>query len=154
LNNAELIWAYVEPIIQQIREKDFEAKLKVYMQLNTGQRALLMLQVLYGHMHNGIAQFYFSIAYLLEELDFWSELKTGLQYFNDIAMLRIIEMMEYRYHSEVFKQSNRSDCSGIFPKKSNNIASLEEIDALYNKTVPTTLKQISAYIRNNPANFA
>ena len=54
-----------------------------------------MFQVLYGHSHNGIVQFYASVDYLLEKSDFWSELKAGLQYFRDVAMLKIIEKKTY-----------------------------------------------------------
>jgi hypothetical protein len=143
----------VEPIIRQIRGKDFEVKSHIYKQLNTAQQALLMFQVLYGHSHNGIAQFYASVDYLLEKSVFWPELKAGLQYFRDDAMLQIIEKMEVIYHSGVIKQHQVAECSGIFPKKIDASASLDEINKLYNEIMPATLKRISDYIRNNPANF-
>jgi len=68
-------------------------------------------------------------------------------------MLGIIKKIEDRYHSEVINHSNEGEYTGNFPKKYSNVASLDEIDALYNEIIPITLRKISAYIRKNPAYF-
>ena len=54
LDDEALIWVCVEPIVQKVRGKDPVIKSQVVMQLNTGQRALFLFQVLHGHANNGI----------------------------------------------------------------------------------------------------
>ncbi len=54
LDDEKLIWICVEPIIRKVRGKDPGVKSQVIMQLNNGQRALFLFQVLYGHTNNGI----------------------------------------------------------------------------------------------------
>jgi hypothetical protein len=139
LDDKELVWVCGEPIIQIVRGKDPEVKLQAYLRLNDGQRALLMFQVLYGHAKNGIGQFYHYISYLMEKLDFWSALKAGMKYFGDQAMLGLIVKMEETYYAMM--------------KQTEGIVLPDELDTLYKKTIPTTLKLIGEYIRNNPYEF-
>jgi len=97
LDDHALPWACIEPVIQQIRGKNFMMKSQVYIQLTTGQRALLMFQVLYGHTHNGIAEFYDHTSYFLAEPGIWDQFKDGMKYFGENTMLQLIEEMEEMY---------------------------------------------------------
>ena len=139
LDDERLIWICVEPIIRKVRGKDPEIKSQVFMQLNNGQRALFVFQVLYGHAGNGILQFFAHIAYLADRLDIWAALKSGMNYFNDIEMLCLIEKMEAAYYSVT--------------KQSENMISLSELEKSYKEGIPRTLKRVGSFIRNNPAEF-
>lgn len=94
LDYGDLGWACIEPTIQQIRGKDFTVKSKVYAQLTTGQQGLLTFRVLYDHARNSVHEFYCWVSFLLVESKTWSEIKIGLQYFRDDAMLRFLEETE------------------------------------------------------------
>lgn len=160
LDDVALGWACIEPTIQQIRGKELNVKSQVYAQLTAGQRGLLMFWVLYGHARNGVAQFYSEVEYLLAHADLWSELKLGLSYFGDDAMLRLIEKMEGVYSVLVAKNrlggaELRSACAQNLHGDSELPATVavDRLDVMYNETAPATLKRISAYIRKNPGEF-
>ncbi|OPX87128.1 MAG: hypothetical protein A4E54_01791 [Pelotomaculum sp. PtaB.Bin117] len=57
LDDEKTLWICVGPIIRKVRGKDLGKKSQAIMQLNNGQRALFLFQVLYGHANNGIAHF-------------------------------------------------------------------------------------------------
>lgn len=139
LDDEKLIWICVEPIVLKVRGKDPGIKSQVIMQLNNGQRALFLFQVLYGHANNGILQFFTQVSYLADRLDIWAALKSGMKYFSDTEMLGLIEKMETAYY-EVTKQSE-------------NTILLDELERLYKERIPLTLKRIGSFIRNNPAEF-
>ena len=139
LDDEKLIWICVEPIVQKVRGKDPAIKSQVIMQLNNGQRALFLFQVLYGHANNGIDQFFTQVSYLADRLDIWSALKSGMKYFNDTEMLSLIEKMEIAYYEAA--------------KQSENTISRDELERLYVERIPFTLRRIGTFIRNNPAEF-
>ena len=63
LNASALIWTCIEPTIHKIRGKNFVVKSEAYSQLNAGQRALLMFQILYGPTSTGVGEFYAHKSY-------------------------------------------------------------------------------------------
>ncbi len=133
LDDQQLIWACVEPAILKARGKDPETKSRVIKQLNDGQRALFLFQVLYGHMHSGTAQFFGYLSYLTDQLDIWAAIKSSMKYFGDMEMADFIEKMERAYTAK-------------------NIP-LDELDAAYQKLIPETVRRIGACIRRNPHEF-
>ncbi len=158
LDDVEFGKACIEPTIQQIRGKDLTVKARVYAQLAIGQRALLMFWILYGHSHNGVIQFYCEVDYLLSQTELWSELKTGMRFFGDDAMLGLLEEMErvYRVLESRISQE-RTTRRNISAKDINDDAGLYtsvcRLDAMYHEIAPATLKRVCAFIRNNPGAF-
>lgn len=139
LDDETLIWVCVEPIVQKARGKDPGIKSQIIKQLNPGQQALFLFQVLHGHANHGILPFFNQISYLADRLDIWSALKSGMNYFNDMDMLRLIEKMEIAYYETT--------------KQSENTIVLDELGRLYRQRIPLTLKRIGSYIRENSAEF-
>lgn len=133
MDDRSLIWACIEPAMRQARARDTDTKTQVFSALNSGQRALFMFQVMYGHTQNGIAQFYDHIGYLIERLDFWTALKAGMKYFGDDTMLALVERMEQ-----------------VFSVSELDLLSLEEE---YRKALPETIRLIGAFIRSHADEF-
>lgn len=139
LDDEKLIWICVEPIVRRVRGKDPGIKSRVVMELSNGQRALFLFQVLYGHANHGVSPFFHQISYLMDTLDIWSALKSGIRYFDDAEMLGLIEKMEGTYYA-------------VMDQNENTIL-IDELDRLYKKKVPETLKRIGLYIRSNLTEF-
>ena len=139
IDDAKLVWMFVEPMISKARGKKPDIKMQVFKSLNDGQRALFIFQVLYGHAANGIYSFFSDISNLTDRLDIWSAIKLAMNYFDDTEMLSLVEKMETAY----FAMSSQD----------KNAPALNELDKLYNEILPRTLKQIGTCIRNNPAKF-
>jgi hypothetical protein len=158
LEPVALAWACIEPTIQQIYGKDFQVKSRVYDHLTTGQRALLMFHVLYGHTPNGVAEFYSLIPYLPGQSAIWAELKAGMNYFGEDAMLRLVEEMEEVYSIlEARKQQEGTEWRDVGVMDLENdpelLKSIDRLDANYHQIAPATLKRIGTYIHNNPREF-
>jgi hypothetical protein len=154
LDHDALGWACIEPAILQIRGKDLTVKSEVYAQLNTGQRALLMFRVLYDHARNSVTEFYCWVAYLLEQPKTWAEIRIGLRYFGDDAMLRLLENMKGVLEANQHVGAEMRDVS--FKDLEDDLellASVSRLYALFQEIAPETLKRISAHIRNNPGEF-
>ncbi len=139
LDDAKLVWMFVEPMISKARGKDPDIKAQVFKSLNDGQRALFMFQVLYGHAANGIFPFFSYVSFLTDRLDIWSALKSAMNYFDDTEMLSLVEKMETAY----FAVSSQD----------KNTPAMNELDKLYIEMLPRTLNRIGACIRNNPTEF-
>jgi hypothetical protein len=145
LNDILLIWKCIEPTIQQIRGKNFVVKSEVYSHLTSGQRALLMFQMLYGHTSNGVEEFYTHQSYLLSNKGVWSQLKKGMQYFGDLDMVQILERMDIVYQSlktEEFKESaeqKNASFTGI-DKNVELSVSISTLNKSLRDTLPITIK--------------
>jgi hypothetical protein len=140
LDDENLIWLCVEPIIQQVQGKNLRIKSRIYAQLNDAQRALLLFQVLYGHAKQGMLLFFQQISYLANALDLWPALQSTMKFFNDPVMLDLVGKMENACHAS--------------QGKPENINGLDELDQLYRDNIATTVKLVSSYIRNNAAEFS
>lgn len=156
--DASLIWACIEPTIQQVRGKSFTIKSEVYVTLTPGQRALLMFQMLYGHTTNGIETFFSHLAYLLSNQGVWSQLKKGMEYFGDQDMVQILEKM-----NTVFQNQNREEF--IESAEQNNVlvdfdqdvelsASVNLLNKSLSDTIPLSIERVATYIRNNINEYA
>lgn len=158
LDDISLIWACIEPTIQQIRGKNFAVKSEVSTHLTTGQRALLMFQMLYGHTIKGVAEFYSHVSYLLSKKGVWSELKNGIEYFSDYSMMRLLGEMEEVYHVlEENYLKEGADCFNIYisdiDKNSELQTLIDRHDAMLLEILPTTINLIGTYIRSRPGEF-
>jgi len=139
LNDEELIFNCLNPVVQKVRGKDPETKASEIEKLQEGPRALFMFQVLFGHAKQGIAPFLEQIDYLAEKVDIFAALQSAMRYFHDHDMLAIVEKMEQAFHARV-----------------NPIAfdtMIKELDAQYREKIPLTLSQISQYVRSHPLEF-
>jgi len=144
LNDIALIWCCIEPTIEKIRGKNFTIKSEFYSQLNPGQRALLMVQMLYGHTSTGVEEFYSHQSYLLSNRGVWSQLKKGLQYFGDFTMVRILEKMDIVFQSLKTEE---------FEENAELTATMSLLNQSLRDALPLTLKLVAAYIRNNAEEF-
>jgi hypothetical protein len=155
LDDISLIWACIEPTIQKVRGRNFTIKSEVYLQLNDGQKALLMFQVLYGHTLHGIEEFYSHLSYLLSNKGMWSQLKIGMRYFGDLNMMQIIEKMEIDFQSlktEDFDETTEQH-NALIDINAELSSSINLINKSFFEALPTTIEIVAAYIRNNTDEF-
>ena len=134
LDDRSLIWTCIEPTIQKVRGKNFTIKSEVYSQLNDGQKALLMFQILYGHTLHGVEEFFCHLSYLLSNKGMWPQLKNGMLYFGAHDMVLLLDEMNNTY-----------DNSETEP--------LGRLDTLLHTVLPATVVLVGSYIRRNPAQF-
>ena len=80
---------------------------------------------------------FFKYLSYLNSLDVWSALKSAMKYFEDVEMMKLIERMETAY----------------LDMSESSTEELKEIDMIYFEILPTTIKRIGDFIRNNPAEF-
>ncbi len=156
LDDASLVWTCIEPTIRQIRGKSFMVKSEFSARLNTGQRSLLMFQMLYGHSGNGSLELFCHLSYLLSQKGVWSHLKNGMQYFGVRDSIQLLDELE--------------DLYGILVKKSGELNSFyldlnsAEIDPELQETIcrldgqifemnQSALKLVGTYVRNHPDEF-
>ncbi len=158
LDSAELAWACIEPTIGRMRGKAPEVKKQVYAELTAGQRALLMFWILHGHARHGVIQFYQELAYLLVQTDIWGELKAGMGYFRDDAMLRLVEKMEAvccRFPATDRQQGRtRSgvDAEGL-DGNTELRATIDRLDVDIPQATQSLVERIGKHIRENPGEF-
>lgn len=158
MNDVSLIWACIGPTMQQVRGRNFVVKSEIYATLTPGQRALFMFQVLYGHTLYGVEEFYSHFSYLLSNKSFWSQLKKGMQYFEDYAMLQILEQMDIVFQSlEIEKSKESVEQYNILiadiDKNTELSTSISLLNKSLNDTLPLTVKLVATYIRDNADEF-
>jgi hypothetical protein len=71
-------------------------------------------------------------------MDFWGALKSAARFFDDAALLRLLEQMQSLHSAEI--------CS-------TEQAQLSGIDAAYQLALPQTLSKITDYIKAHPESF-
>jgi hypothetical protein len=156
LDNISLIWTCIEPTIKQIRGKNFMVKREFSSHLSNSQRSLLMFQILYGHTVNGVIEFYNHLSYILSEKGIWSELKKGMEYFDEYPMANLITEIEDTYHTiEKNYCKEGSGCLDItnINKDSELKIKIDNLNKCLSGLLPAAIKSISSYIRNNPDEF-
>ncbi len=150
LNDVSLIWTCIEPAILQARGKSFTIKSEVFANLTAGQRALFMFQVLYGHISKGVEEFYSHLSYLLSNKGVWLQLIEGMKYFRDYDMVKILEKMDLVF-KEIAQQHNALIVS--IDKNTELSASMSLINRSLSDTLPSTIKLVATYIRDNTDEF-
>lgn len=83
-----------------------------------------MFRVMYDHARNSVTEFYCWSGYLLEQPSTWSEVKSGLHYFRDEAMVDLLQKME-----GLFEARNQA---AILPPQEVSYKDLEEDPDLFN----------------------
>lgn len=136
LDDKELSWYCIEPIIQKIRGKSFSIKLKTYSNITQGQKSLLIFWIIYGHTHNGIIHFFREIEYVFSNMDPWDEFKKRIWCFEDKKLSLLVEDMEKLY-------------SGLINKKDDLklLSKVDDLDQKICEILPDSFKYISIYIR-------
>ncbi|MBY9079645.1 hypothetical protein KIH86_01435 [Paenibacillus sp. HN-1] len=84
----------VEPVFRQIRGKSMAVKGEALAQLNEGQQAVCMFEILYRHAVNSPEEHYGWISYLLSQPSMWQEVLRGLEFFQDTALIPVLERGE------------------------------------------------------------
>lgn len=156
LDNISLIWTCIEPTINQIRGKNFMVKREFSSYLSNSQRSLLMFQILYGHTVNGVIEFYNHLSYILSEKGIWSELKKGIEYFGEYSLANLIVEIEDAYHTiEKNHCKEGSGCADLtnINKDSELNLRIDTLNKRLSELLPSAIKSISSYIRNNPDEF-
>lgn len=153
LDGTALIWVCIEPTILKIRGKDFPAKADVYSQLTSGQRALLMFQILYGHTLRGVEELLFCLSYILSNQSIWSQMINGMKYFGASDMVRFLDVLYTIY--ERFRddiEQHRLKFGKTWTDAELSV-SLSNLDALLRESVPATISLISSYIHDHAEQF-
>jgi hypothetical protein len=140
MDDGELIWACVEPIVKRMRAKTFNIKSEVYGGLNRGQRGLFMFQMLRGHLDGGVEELFRNLSYLLCRPEVWRELKGAFDYFGCDDMAALIGAMELLYN-----EIN----NGKRPAEQ-----IKAADARLLGLLPGAEKLIAGYIRSHPLEFS
>jgi hypothetical protein len=149
LDDESLIWECIEPVIRQIRGKSVAIKREAASHLTSGQQALLMFQVLYGHScRGGITELFSSLSYLLDSKGIWQELKDAMDYFHIAPMVTLLNDMQSAYFSQENNNSSSNDRQEPW-----NAAVIQKLDAELNIALPVALKSVAAAILNNPNEF-
>lgn len=155
LDPAALGWACIEPTLQQVHGISPTVRSQVLAQLTPGQRALFLFRVLYDHVGDSAADLYCWVSYLLSEAKKWSAIKAGSRYFGDDAMLHLLEeiegLLEARHQEG--DALRRDALPWDLDDDPELFASISQLNATFHEIVPTTLKLIGVYIRNNPSEF-
>lgn len=154
LDHAALVRACLEPTILKIRGKDETVKTEAYAELNSGQQALFMFQVLYGHAHT-VAELYWFANYYIAEFKAWPKIKDASRFFGDDAMLQLYEELEGILEAKN-RQANgewRRFSAHDLDEDPELLASISRLHTSYHQLAPETLQRISAYIRANAEEF-
>lgn len=85
LQNFDLSWKCVQPMLLAVRGKDLETKSAMYKQLSEGQRGLFLFYSFHNHT-NTLEEFYWFSAYNINELQSWDGIKQSVLYFKDVQM--------------------------------------------------------------------
>ncbi len=154
LDDAELGWACIEPAIQLVRSGQM-SKSQVYAGLTSGQRALFMFRAYYNHAIQSLPEFYWWSSYFLAWQNAWKEIKAGLHYFEDDAMIQLFIETETALLSR-----NPPQRLEEFQIPHDDLDYDEDLRAmvipLYNKfreLSPSTLNRMGEYVRHNPLEF-
>jgi len=155
-DDTSLIWACIESSIHPIRGKNFRIKSGFFAGLPAGQKALLMFQVLYGHAANGVTEFYDHLSYLLSKEGVWFELRKGAEYFGNDRLSDLIAEMEnlYRIVEMEYHQESSEWLDRIHIDTDPGLAiKINALDARLADLLPSSVKRIASYMRNNPGEF-
>jgi hypothetical protein len=135
-------WQCIEPIVLDVRGKDNEYKLRVYSQLNEGQKALFSFYVYFNHAKNSLEEFIWWTNHFYSQSDVWAELKKGLRYLNLNRFEIFIEKFE-----ETALERSKYDLPYDDPDTICNLF------FIFGDHITPTLQQISQYIKTNPEEF-
>ncbi|WP_256757365.1 hypothetical protein [Cohnella sp. WQ 127256] len=154
LQQDNLSWVCIEPMLLSVRGKNLDEKSAVYNQLNEGQKALYLFYAYSNHVHT-ISEFYWFSTYFISELKAWNGLKSGVRFFKGHELLNILE------HTERVIENKNKVAEGIWKDASPSDLEtdnelLESIKPLFNAyqgLVQELIREMNSYIRNNKEEF-
>lgn len=155
LDDVSLVWTCIEPTIQKIRGKSFMVKFEASAGLTPGQRALLLVQMLYGHSGNGVVGLFSHLSYILSRKGVWNEIKKSVLYFGDNEMPGLLDRMEELYGKIEEKKTSDSDWLDISIDTYTGLKdTIDELDEQILKLMPGTIRLAGKYIRSHSEEFA
>lgn len=150
-----LILAYKQRMADHTLENSSMIKEEFYSDLTDGQRALFSFHVFYDHAVESLEEFYWWSAYFFAQPKIWSAIKSGVNYYRDEHMLRILKSVE-----SVLKTYHHPRSLDEFNVTREEIVSnqelLESMHPLFiefNVASPLTIQNIGSYIRDNLKEF-
>jgi hypothetical protein len=149
MDDRQLLWTCIEPVIVRVRGKSYAFKNEFSRQLTEGQRALLMFEVLFGHTSAGVVSFYENFSYLLVHPGFWAELKKGIAFFQDEPLLGIVTELERLYNFYYAGDSTLSESAD----KDFIMRDAGRLDTRFKETFPGSIERIARHIRENPSDY-
>lgn len=155
LSDEKLGRACMEPTFMLIRGKQPAVKAEVIGQLGKGQRALCMFRVFYDHSYKSAPEYYVWLSYMLDMPGYWSGVQDGLLFFDDTAMIRLLE--ETRDTLELRnRRLGRQWSDAVFSDLEKDLELAGQIAVDYERfqrLSAESLAAIAAYIRTNPEEF-
>ncbi|MED4534299.1 hypothetical protein ABET51_10510 [Metabacillus fastidiosus] len=159
-SDADLGAACFEPLIltykrEMSKENHAAVSEQFYSRLSSGQKALFTFYIYYNHACKSLVELYWWSTYFRAQPKTWSAIKGGLEYFEDEALLNILEeidlVLERHHYPTDLKEFNvkREELDD----NKDLLHCMELLNARFNKTVPFSIRKISEYIRSNRAEF-
>lgn len=145
----------VEPVFRHIRGKSMAVKGEALAQLNEGQRAVCMFEILYRHAVNSPEEFYGWISYLLGQPNMWQEVLQGLEFFADNALIPVMERSEVYLRERNLRLGRTWEDNKLTELARDNELS-DAVGELYREFQAAALQMleiIAVYIRSNPDEF-
>lgn len=110
VDEKEISWHCIKPIILRIRGKSIEIKNEEFKKLNEGQKAIFSFYVYYDHAKNDIDSFvYWSRLYIKNR--FFVEIKNGARYFCDSDYSNVLIEIE-----GIFTGDNDRDIQKLYER--------------------------------------
>jgi len=93
LQNIQLSWKCIEPMLLAVRGKDYPTKMEMYQKLNEGQKGLYLFYSFHNHA-NTVAEFYWFSNYYITEIQSWSGIKRGVEFYQDTEMVDLLDQIQ------------------------------------------------------------
>jgi hypothetical protein len=146
MDDAALAWACWEPTARLLRGRSPEMKRAVYEQQSPGRQAFFMVQVLRGHIGDGVLLFLETMSYILERPDTWPALRSGFAFFGGGAMVELLAPMEALFRKVQALGPGAADDPEIK-------AAARAIDERLPEALAEALRLVAEYIRSHAAEF-
>ena len=157
LEDSKLGGACFEPMIRVYKSEqalDHDIAL-FYKGLTKGQQAVFMFYAHFNHANKSLTELYWWSAYFFAQPSIWSEIKGGLRYFKDDAMLSFFEDMEV----VLIKHKHPRSLAGFrvtrddLDRNQELRESMTTLNTSFRNIASFTLIRIGAHIRSNPDEF-
>ncbi|AIQ63679.1 hypothetical protein PSTEL_11895 [Paenibacillus stellifer] len=147
--------ACVEPVFRQIRGKSMAVKAEALAQLNEGQRAVCMFEILYRHAVNSPEEYYGWISHLLGQPNMWQEVLQGLEFFADTTLIPVLERSEIYLRERNLRLGRSWEDNKLTELARDNELrnAVGEQHREFQAAALQLLETIAAYIRRKPDEF-
>ena len=154
LNNEQLSWLCVKPILEGVRGKETSVKAEAYSHLNEGQKALYIFYAFHNHTKS-TAEFYWFASYFISELKGWSTLTNGLLFYKEEQLMRICSEIEQLVEAHN-KQPDGSWRQALASDLDQDAELLARVEDLYKQYIPLArqgIQRMNRYIQSHPEQF-